>query len=125
MYEWSDAQHSLPEPRPDLGADFGLSYNFSPGTVLHLHRSESCQIFSLVKVNTSSRSICEGDFVSSCYNDEKLANGAYAGALFVEYCSIGDFTSKRKFVHTPRFLKNKDRNVRHKNKLLRELSNAV
>ena len=92
MYEWSDAQHSLPEPRPDLGADFGLSYNFSPGTVIHFHRSESCQIFFLVKVNTSSRSTCEGDYVSSCYNDEKRANGAYAEALFAEYCSIGDFT---------------------------------
>ena len=44
------------------------------------------------KVSSSSLLSCEGDFVSSCYNDEKLANGPYAGALFVVYCSIGDFT---------------------------------
>ena len=83
---------AVPEPRPDLGADFGILNNFSPGTVIHFHRSESCQIFFLVKVNTSSRSTCEGDFVLSCYNDEKIANRPYAGALFVVYCSVGDFT---------------------------------
>ena len=66
--------------------------HFSPGTENGLHCLESLQFFFLSKVRLSSRLSCEGDVVSSCYNDEKIANGPYAGALFVEFCSIGDFT---------------------------------
>ena len=125
MYEWSDARYSLPEPRTDLGADFDDIVIFYPEAVLPRNAANLSSFFFLFKVRSSSLPSCEGDFVSSCYNDEKLANGAYAGALFVEYGSIGHFTSKMKVRAHSRFLKNKDRNVRHTNKLLRELSNAV
>ena len=76
--------------------------HFSPGTENGLHCLESLQFFFLSKVRLSSRLSCEGDVVSSCYNDEKIANGAYAEAFFAEYCSIGDFTPRLKvYTHSP------------------------